>query len=314
MIICGGENLMDLIELPGAQGARSFTAHVGGSPYNCSRAIARLGGVGGYLGTLSTDSFGDQLHNALMVDGALHLGQRSQAPTTLAVVTVEDGKPDYRFYRDGTAERQINLETLRADLPDTAVALHVGSIALIDGPDADAWQETFREAARAGLFTSLDPNVRALIADANRAGYVARLDAMATEACLIKLSDEDAVWWFPDLAPEEALSRLAGIAPQAVLILTQGPREVLCRWAGGNFRCHPSPPRSLIDTVGAGDTLMAAILVGLARMGALSPAGLGNLGADQLQTLVADATRAAAITCSRTGCNPPTAQELWGES
>jgi fructokinase len=49
-------------------------------------------------------------------------------------------------------------------------------------------------------------------------------------------------------------------------------------------------------------------------MGALSPAGLGNLGADQLQTLVADATRAAAITCSRTGCNPPTAQELWGES
>lgn len=312
MIVCCGENLIDMIETPDTQGARRFTAHVGGSPYNCSRAVARLGHAAGYLGTLSTDSFGDQLLGTLTEDGVRHLGERASAPTTLAVVTVEDGTPDYRFYRDGTAERQITAEGLRACLPDETQAVHLGSIALVEGSDADAWQAMFQDAAQAGLFTSLDPNVRALIADANSELYRARLESMAAQAALIKLSDEDAAWWFSGLAPEAALRRLAALAPQAVLVLTQGPGEVLCRWAGGSFACPSAQPGTLADTVGAGDTLMAAMLVGLARIGTLSPSGLRSLDGDQLKHLIGDATRAAAITCSRTGCNPPTAQDLWG--
>lgn len=313
MIVCGGENLIDVIEQPGGGVPRSFTAHVGGSPYNCSRAIARLGGVVGYLGALSTDSFGVQLLAALEADGVTHLGPRSAAPTTLAMVTLEAGLPDYRFYREGTAERQITLDTLRAELAKGATALHLGSIALVEGADADAWRDAFVGAAAVGLFTSLDPNVRNLIAEPNRAGYTARLEAMAAQARLIKLSDEDAGWWFPHLTAEAALLALHALAPQAVVILTQGPAEVLCRWRGGQFSAPPPKPEVLVDTVGAGDTLMAATLVGMARRGALSPAGLDALGEAELRAILSDATRAAAITCSRTGCNPPTARELWGE-
>lgn len=311
MIVCGGENLMDVIEQPGAQMPRSFTAHPGGSPYNCSRAIGRLGGAVGYLGTLSTDRFGTQLLGTLHTDNVAHLGTRSDAPTTLAMVTLQDGLPDYRFYRSDTADRHVTLESLRAALPAQTQALHLSSIALVEGADAQAWQGLFADAAAAGIVTTLDPNVRLLLADAHEAEYRVRLNAMAKQASLIRLSDEDAAWWFPDLTPFDALQALRQTAPKAVLILTQGPRPVLCACADENFTYPPDLPPTLADTVGAGDTLMAAVLVGLARKDMLSRAALQGLQAATLRDVIANATRAAAITCGRDGCNPPHARELW---
>ena len=309
MIICAGENLIDVIEQPVAAGARAFAAHVGGSPYNCSRAIARLGGQAGYLGAISTDSFGAQVLDTLTEDGVRFFGPRVTQPTTLAMVTVTHGQPDYRFYRGDTAERQITPETLRAALPPGMQALHMSSIALVEGPDADAWADVF---CTSDVFTSLDPNVRALIAEPNRTAYAARLERMARAAHLIRLSDEDATWWFPGLTPAGCLDRLAALAPQAVIVLTQGPGAVLCHHTAGRFEVIPPAPPVLVDTVGAGDTLMAALLVGLSKRGALSGAGLRALPLGQVRQVVSDATRAAALTCARAGCNPPHAPEVWG--
>ncbi|MFN4057882.1 MAG: PfkB family carbohydrate kinase [Roseinatronobacter sp.] len=310
MIVCAGENLIDVIEQPAAAGARAFTAHVGGSPYNCSRAIARLGGAAGYLGAISTDSFGAQLLDTLAADGVQFLGARVMQPTTLAMVTVTKGQPDYRFYRDNTAERQVTHDTLRAALPPGMQALHMSSIALVEGQDAEAWADVFCD--NGDVFTSLDPNVRALIAEPNRAGYAARLARMAQAAHLIRLSDEDAAWWFPGLSPAACVGHLATLAPQAVIVLTQGPGLVLCHGPAGRFEVMPPVPPKLVDTVGAGDTLMAALLVGLFKQGALSANGLRALPASLLHQVVTDATRAAALTCARAGCNPPYAPEVWG--
>ncbi|MGY6548209.1 MAG: PfkB family carbohydrate kinase [Roseinatronobacter sp.] len=312
MILCGGENLMDVIERPDSGGARSFVAHAGGSPYNCCRAMGRLGAEVGYLGSFSTDRFGGELHAALVADGARHFGARTDAPTSLAMVTLDAGVPDYRFYREGTADRQVTLDGLRAAVPAGARALHLGSLALVEGPDAAAYAALWAELAGAGLVTSLDPNIRPLIADAHATPYRARLQAMAAQASVIKLSDEDAAWWFPGLAPEAALEHVAGLAPEALVILTQGPKSVLCRWSGGQIALAPPAPAPLVDTVGAGDTLMAATLAGLARKGVLSRAALAGIGADLLRGVLADAARAASITCSRAGCNPPDARTLWG--
>ncbi len=311
MIVCGGENLIDMIEQPEAAGARAFRAHIGGSPYNCSRAIARLGSAAGYLGAISTDNFGTQLLEKLEADGVRFLGQRCAAPTSLAMVTVSDGQPDYRFYRESTAERAVDLESLRAALPDEMQALHVSSIALVEGADAQAWASLFCEVSQGGCLVTLDPNVRALIAEPNRETYSARLQCMARAAHLIRLSDEDAAWWFPGLSSQEALEGLATIAPQSVILLTQGPRPVLCHAPAGGFTVKPVLPAQLADTVGAGDTLMAAVLVGLTQLGALTPAALAGLAQDRLRAIVACATEAAALTCSRPGCNPPMAEELW---
>ncbi|MGW0873827.1 PfkB family carbohydrate kinase, partial [Streptomyces sp. NPDC002740] len=66
------------------------------------------------------------------------------------------------------------------------------------------------------------------------------------------------------------------------------------------------------DTIGAGDTVNAALLHGLSTRNALSPAGLTDLGADDWQQLLRYAARAAALTCSRAGAQPPYASELGG--
>ena len=313
MIVCGGENLMDVIELPDGGGARRFEAHAGGSPFNCSRALGRMGAAVAYLGTLSTDSFGQQLLAALEGCAVAHLGQRSDAPTSLAMVTLHHGQPDYRFYRAATADRQVTYDELSKRLHSLPQlhALHLGSIALIDGPDADAWAMLFEKIFAAGIVTSLDPNIRPLLADGHAATYRDRLLRLSAAARLIKLSDEDARWWFPGLTPEAALAKLANIAPQAVVILSQGADPVLCQWRGGAFEQPLSSVSQMADTVGAGDTLMAGVLAGLARKGALTPEAMMSATDEMLRSILADAARAAAITCTRPGCDPPFAYEIW---
>jgi fructokinase len=185
----------------------------------------------------------------------------------------------------------------------------MSSIALVEGPDAQAWADLF--CARGDVLTSLDPNVRALIAEPNRAVYSARLERMAQAAHLIRLSDEDAAWWFPGLSPAACLDHLATLAPNAVIVLTQGPGPVLCHHPAGRLKVIPPAPPVLVDTVGAGDTLMAALLVGLSKRNALSGAGLRALLPDDFKQVLTDATRAAALTCARAGCNPPHASDVW---
>ena len=142
MILCAGENLIDMIQTAEAGGsAPEFRALIGGSPYNTARALGRLRAPVGYITPLSTDRMGALLAAALEGDGVALLGGRSDRPSSLALVALENGQPRYQFYRDGVADRDISLDALRAALPADAAALHLGSLALIGGPDADALED-----------------------------------------------------------------------------------------------------------------------------------------------------------------------------
>ncbi len=311
MILCGGENLVDVIEMQTEDGARVFRAVPGGSPYNCTRALGRLGMDVGYLTPISSDRFGDDLLSGLTADNVRHLGQRPDAPTSLAMVTTMDGQPDYRFYRNGTAERMVTEDTLRDSMNQDADAFHIGSLALCEGSDAQAWADLFMRCAMRGIFTSLDPNIRPLLAEQNASAYRTRLDEMAAVANLLRLSDEDLNWWRPDRPVEDALADLAKIAPHALVVLTQGAAPVICHWPGGRIEVPLTPVSHMADTVGAGDTLMATLLAGLARRHALRADQIAALDGGTLRQIIQDASRAAAITCTRTGCNPPYANEIW---
>ena len=311
MIVCGGENLVDVIEIQVDDGARMFRAVPGGSPYNCTRALGRLGLIVGYLTPISSDRFGEDLLSGLVADQVQHLGQRPDAPTSLAMVTVENGQPDYRFYRNGTAERIVTAQSLRQTMPEHATAFHIGSLALCEGEDAQAWADLFMDCAARSIFTSFDPNIRPMLAEQDAAAYRARLDQMAAAANLLRLSDEDLNWWRPGQPVSEALADLAAMAPDALVVLSQGAAPVICHWPGGRIEVPLAPVTDIVDTVGAGDTLMATLLAGLKRHNALSPRQIATLPHDALCQIVHDASRAAAITCTRTGCNPPYAREVW---
>ena len=313
MIVCAGENLIDMIEQgQSADGAPEFRAIVGGSPYNCARALGRLGATVGYLTPISTDQMGVLLANALMEDGVAMLGGRSNRPTSLALVTVDAGQPSYQFYRDGVADRDVTLDSLRSNLPEDAQVLHIGSLALKAGDDAEALVALMASAASRGVFTSVDPNIRPILLDGDPAAYRARLGRVFSTANIIKISDEDLAWWDPARAPEAAAEALFETARPELLVMTRGAKGLVALRGSERQETPAAPVAHLADTVGAGDTLMAALLHGLADAGAFEPGALAALSSATLATILERAARAAAITCSRAGCNPPTRAELDG--
>ena len=309
MIVVGGDNLIDLIESARNDAAVSFAGARGGSGYNTARAAARQGQSVGFITPIAMDNLGHFLADKMISDGVDLLSPRSQKPSSLAVITLNNGQPSYQFYRDDTAERQVDLPLLQNHFPANGSAFHLTSLAIISGTDADVWADFFAQQHAAGIVTTLDPNVRPmLISDCEQ--YLQRLWRLMNTADILKLSDEDLEWIFPDLDFDAACAELLTKTKAKLTIVTKGAEGAIgyCNGASVTVPAHPVP--KLVDTVGAGDTFMGTVLSYLNTSGLLTQDALATLDQTTLTTLLTRAAKAAAINCGREGCNPPTSQEL----
>ncbi|MGW5654565.1 carbohydrate kinase family protein [Streptomyces humi] len=300
MIVVAGEALIDLV--PQGTGAlAALRPALGGGPYNTAVALGRLGSPTAFCSRASRDAFGEALLDGLRrAEVDVSLVERGTEPTTLAVATVDPrGSASYSFYVDGTADR---LFTAPAALPAATRAVSFGTLSLALEPGASAYEELMRGAAAQGLFTALDPNIRAgLIPDPD--AYRARFKSWLPSVTLLKLSEEDALWLGG--TPREWLAS----GPSAVVI-THGGDGLTAFTRDGAEYAVPGEEVAVVDTIGAGDTVNAALLHGLAARDALSAEALLGLDADGWTALLRFAARAAAITCSRAGAEPPYAFEL----
>ncbi|MEU6350524.1 carbohydrate kinase [Streptomyces sp. NPDC047072] len=301
MIVVAGEALIDLVpQGPGA--LAELKPALGGGPYNTAVALGRLGSPTAFCSRTSYDAFGEALLDALREAGVdVTAVQRGAEPTTLAVATIgADGSAAYSFYVDGTADR---LFSAPAALPAGTRAVSFGTCSLVLEPGASAYEDLMRRASAQGLFTALDPNIRTgLIPDPD--AYRARFRSWLPSVSLLKLSEEDALWLGG--TPRDWLD--AG--PSAVVI-TQGGDGLTAFTRDGGVHSVPGEKVDVVDTIGAGDTVNAALLHGLATRDALSAEGLAGLGPHGWTDLLRLAARAAAITCSRAGAQPPYASELF---
>ncbi|WP_369213227.1 carbohydrate kinase family protein [Streptomyces flavofungini] len=307
MIVVAGEALIDLVpqEAGRAPGGRAvlpdLAPRLGGGPYNTAVALGRLGSPVAFCSRVSRDAFGEALLDGLRAAGVgLSHVQRGPEPTALAVASIgKDGSAGYSFYVEGTADR---LFTVPERLPDGVRAMSFGTCSLVLEPGASAYEELLRRAAADGVFTALDPNVRAvLIPDAD--AYRARFKSWLSSVTLLKLSQEDADWLGG--TPEEWLS----CGPAAVVVTRGGDGLALYTRDGAELTV-PGERVDVVDTIGAGDTVNAALLHGLAERDALSGDALAGLGTEGWEAVLRYAARAAAITCSRAGAEPPYASEL----
>ncbi|MET8574917.1 carbohydrate kinase [Streptomyces sp. NPDC005012] len=300
MIVVAGEALIDLV--PHEPGPLSPLRPVpGGGPFNTAVALGRLGAGVAFCSRISTDGYGEALLEALRASG-VDTGpvQRGPEPTTLALARLdEDGSASYAFYVEGTADRLF--EAPRA-LPAGTRAVSFGTCSLVLEPGASAYEELLRASAARGLFTVLDPNVRPGLIPSPGA-YRERFRSWLGSVSLLKLSEEDARWLGG--TPRE----WAAAGPGAV-VLTRGAAGLTVVTREGLELSAPAPRVPVADTIGAGDTVTAALLHGLTRRGALSPAHLAALDTEDWRDLLGLATRAAAVTCTRPGAQPPTAAEL----
>jgi fructokinase len=307
MILCCGEALIDMLPRTTTQGEAAFAPHAGGAVFNTAVALGRLGVPVGFFSGLSTDLMGEILVGTLAAAGVdTSLAARSARPTTLAFVRLVDGQANYAFYDENTAGRLLAEADLPA-LPDCVGTLFFGGISLVNDPAASTYAALMARAAAAGRVTVLDPNIRpGFIADA--AAYRARIARMIAMADILKLSDED-LHWLEGPGDTAALARgLIARGPRVVLV-TEGARGARGLTATQDRRAAARRV-TVADTVGAGDTFNAGVLAALHAAGALDRAALAALPDATLDAALDLGVRAAAVTVSRPGADPPWAHEL----
>lgn len=293
MIFSCGEALVDLVPDPVP----------GGGPMNVAIAAARLGAPAAFVGGVSTDRFGDMLWAHLQRNGVdLSASRRFDAPTAVAAV---EHVPElrFRFEGEGTAD------TLLTDVDETAICgpaniLHGGTLGMFRGQAA----ETFaRLAARHDGLVSLDPNVRPMIID-DPVEWHRFHDRWLSSVDIYKASDEDLAWIWPDRSPEDSVDWLRGQGVGAV-ILTRGAEGLSIRSSAGEVTAR-APAITVVDTVGAGDTIVGVVLTSISEHFAGAPVELDKLRRDDWQRIADRAVAAAAITCSRPGADVPARHEL----
>jgi fructokinase len=309
MILVCGEALIDLVPL-GQGDEPTYVARAGGSSFNVAMGLGRLGVSVGFVGRVSQDPFGRMLRRRLESDGVdCRFVLEGDEPSTLAIVYLEAGaEPVYAFHGEGTADRLLRVEDLPAAFPDEVGALHLGSIAMVREPGASAFEAIMRR-EHGRRVISLDPNVRpSLVGD--HATYVARLEGWISLADLVKVSRADLAWLYPETAPDVAATDWLRRGP-GVVVVTRGPDGAFALGAGGRVEV-PGGPVLVSDTVGAGDAFTSALLAWLQEAGWLDRTRLREIPADALRRGLAFASRAAAITCTRAGAQPPTRAEMGG--
>jgi fructokinase len=315
VIVVGGEALVDLVPAPatepGQTGAlRPLLPRLGGGPYTTAVALGRLGAPVAFLSRISADAFGDALVDRLSGAGvSLDLLQRGKEPTTLAVVTLtEDGSARYTFHVQGTADR---LVADPGPLPEDVTALSVGTLGLVLDPGASVYETMLHREAAAGRLTVLDPNIRPGLID-DPAAYRARFASWLPSVGLLKASVED-IWWLADVPEGTDVLPIAKDwlrAGVGAVALTRGGdgASVLTEKVG---KVDIEAVRATVaDTIGAGDTVHAALVGWLTAHGVHGNAALREVGADAWHEALGYAAKAAAITVSRVGAEPPFAAEL----
>ncbi|KGJ04800.1 fructokinase [Paracoccus halophilus] len=301
MILCAGESLIDMVP----EGA-SYRPMPGGAVYNTAIALGRMGAPSGYLWPISRDGFGEMLLPPLTGAGVdISLCPRSDRLTTLAFVTLTGGEARYAFYDEGSAGRMLRPEDL-PEIPETVTALFIGGISLVPDP-CGAAIEALVARCRPRMPVMIDPNIRPFFI-ADEAAYRARLERLLGMADLVKLSGDDLEWLAPGASTDEAAAAILGKGPR-VIFQTGGARGARAHWSGETLAASAVSVK-VADTIGAGDTFNAGVLAALARQGALTRAGIGQLTAGTILDALTLGTRAAAITVSRPGADPPWAHEL----
>ena len=295
--VCG-EVLIDLI--PGGDGVR--VGHVGGGPANTAKALARLGHGVQFIDGISSDEYGQAARKELLGDEVkLDLALSSDKPTCLAIVSLDEkGGASYEFKIEGTA----TFDFASSWLPDPSrykpTVLHIGTLVTVIKPGADVLYDWAIGVAEFAPIV-FDPNIRpAVVSD--RSIYLEAVERWVGISAVVKVSDDDMAWLYPEEKYEEVVKRWLGDGV-ALVVVTRGSQGLMGFTAYGAVEVG-GVAVEVADTVGAGDTVGAIVVEAMVEH------GLINLTGDLLKGVLNRAAKAAAITCSRKGAQPPYKHEL----
>ena len=307
MIICAGESLIDMVSF---KGEPEYTPHVGGSNFNSSIALGRLGANCYYFGAVSNDSYGKLIesklrHSKVKEDFVI----KTNRPTTLAYADVMDGIAEYTFVDEHSAGRLLDSSSLKPFLDGVkkAKALLVGGISLQAEPCGSSWQ-WFIEQVSGYLPIYFDANVRPDFIE-NKQNYLARFIELTHKVDIIKISDEDYRYLYGAEDFNEVSKNWLDNGVKLV-ILTIGSEGSKVIYGNDSEVFAESQKVDVVDTIAAGDTFNAGFLLSLDQQGLLNRGSLNAIKNNQLIKALNFANKVASITVTRKGANPPWHEEL----
>ncbi|GGY32361.1 carbohydrate kinase family protein [Pseudoduganella albidiflava] len=292
VFISAGEALTDLIVADPAR--TQWTARTGGSTWNVARAMAKLGVPSAFAGAISRDVFGDALWEASMASGldARFLQRLDKSP--LLAIVHQLSPPSYFFVGDDSADLHFDPRALPENWRTHCRWMHFGGISLARRPLADALVALAREAKRAGIRISYDPNWRLLMDER----YDATLRAMTELADVVKVSDEDLAGLFRTDDIEAAFATLRSFNPAAQYLYTRGEHGASLHVGDAAWHA-PAVAVPVADTVGAGDASIAGFAFSQLAAPARAPG-------EHLRFAVA----AGAAACIGAGATPPALSDV----
>jgi fructokinase len=296
-VLVVGEALTDVVTAAGG----NHREHPGGSPANVAVTLGRLGRRPRFATSIGHDQRGRRLRDWLEESGVeLAPGSVGSGPTSVAAS---------RLRPDGAAEYEFALSwEPRLPRVGEATVVHVGSVATLLEPGAGDVLRLVEE-ARATATVTYDPNLRPSIC-ADRTAVRRRVERLVELADVVKASDEDLAWLYPDEAFDDVLGRWA--RGGGVVVGTRGPHGA--RLYTGTVELEvPGRPVDVVDTIGAGDAFMGGLIHGVLT-GGLDGADrrtlLSTADTAALEEIITFAVTIAAATVARPGANPPWSAEL----
>ena len=286
-----GESLIDIVH----KGEHSIEV-VGGSPANVALGLGRLGSSPRLLTALGSDDRGRRIATQLESCGVtIDPASWSLSRTSTAAARIDPaGGASYEFDIEWVLREPIQLRAARF--------VHLGSIGAFLAPGADAIT-TFLETIHGQALVTFDPNIRPALVGSH-ASALARVEHLAARADVVKLSDEDASWLWPGASTDKVLDHLLECGATIAALTLGGDGSIA---ATTEYRVHvPAPRVSVVDTVGAGDTFMAAFIHGLI----VRPTLLNDPTEFELAQAVHFAAVAASLTVQRSGADLPTWTEV----
>ncbi len=301
MIQVMGEALIDIIVSPEGE----IDSVVGGGPVNTARTIARLGTEASFIGGISQDALGKRIRRLLDADHVNCAIERDCVdPTTLAIASLsEHGAASYQFLMHGTSSLSVTPEIALKALDPNAMAVHIGTLALIFEPLSQATRAVV-EALGEKQLLMMDPNTRPSVMD-DPAEFWETFNASLDRADVIKVSGDDLDYMFPELSSFDAARDIHNQS-QAVVLFTDGSQDVHVFIEGTEFQCDV-PQIDVVDTVGAGDSFSGGFL---SFWDSHNWNRQDTKDAEKVRAAVEFGIAVAGITCQRAGAMPPFAHEL----
>lgn len=298
-VLVVGESLVDVVR--GADGHTQ--THAGGSAANVAVALARLGRPVRLATSFADDAHGRLVAGHLDAAGVRLAGDPAAVTrTSTALATIgDDGAASYTF---DLAWRLFPVAT-----DPVPWVVHACSLGAVLSPGADDVLDLLAR-LRGRTTISYDVNARPALTGTGPE-VVSRVEQVVAVADLVKASDEDLLALYPHRAPLETARALLAHGPVAVVVTRGGEGAT---WVGADGEVEIAPvPVEVADTIGAGDTFGAALLDGLWQRGLLGPEGrelMRRAGRAEISAVLHHAARAAAVTVSRPGADPPYLSEL----